>query len=542
MLDTLKIKNLALIKDLEIEFSEGLNIITGETGAGKSIIVNSLQLILGKRASIDIIRDGEERCEVEAVFDLDNYEDYILVKRILTRNKKNKIKINNEFKTLSELRKFTEGLIDFSAQNQYLFDSENQLKIYDSFCGLTEKVKEFLDLFERYNNLKKSLLKKEERIQQIKDRIIILNHQLKELSELNLEEVDENQLKSDIEYYENIEKIKECLNFSIEILNNSDDFSIKNQIQKLKEKFVEIANLKDSFGEILTILEGVDVQLNEIVNTCLKEISSLPDDDSTYNRLIEFEEKINFLKRKHNKNSVEELIKFKKGIENELKDLENFEILMEEDKKELFSLEKRLNEIANILHKERLKYKENFEKEIVRILKVLKMDNVKFYIKIEELEKFNAFGRDKIEFLVSTNIGERAKPISEIASGGEKSRIMLALKCFLSDFLNIPVLVFDEIDAGTGGETAFAIGKLLKKISERHQVFVITHFPQVAAFADSHYKVFKITEGNRTITKIKRLSLNERIEELSRMIAGTVSERTKMSAEELINEAKKSYS
>ncbi len=536
MLDTLKIKNIALIDYLEIEFGKGLNIITGETGAGKSIIVNSLQLILGKRGSLDIIRTNEDKCEVEAIFDIKGTDDFLIVKRVLTKSNKNKIKINDEFSTLSKLKSITEDLIDFSAQNQYLFKNENQLYIYDLFCGLYELKEKFKKNFIRYNELKKEILEKEYNKVKILEKLEFLKYQLNELEQLNLNDIDENELKNQIEYFGNIELIKSSLEFIFEKINEKNSL-----IGEIKQKISEIQSLKPSFKEILNILENIEVEIGEITNICLQEIKEIPDDSFNINDLLELEDKINNLKKKHGKKSVKELIELREKFKKEIEKLENFEISLEKEKLELNNIEQTLFEISEKLSFIRKKNKKKFEREIENILKNLNMEKVKFVVKIDDMKDFSSSGRNKIEFLISTNEGEIPKLIKNIASGGEKSRIMLALKSFLSDYLDIPILIFDEIDAGTGGETAFAIGKLLKKLSKTHQVFTITHFPQVAAFADNHYKVYKVFENGKTFTRIKKLNYNERIEELARMISGNISEKVKLSAEELINEAKKSY-
>ena len=535
MIDVLRIKNLALIDDLEIEFGKGLNIITGETGAGKSIIVNSFQLLLGKRINKDIIRTDAEMCEVEGVFDLDDYDDFLIIKRILTKNNKNKVKINDNFETLNSLKSKTERLIDFSAQNQFLFDQFNQLQIYDLFCNLKKKKDEFKNLYDKYLKLNKILKEKKENKEKIYEKLDILKFQLKELEESNLENIDEEFLKNDIEYYENVEIIKETLNFTN--LNLEDKLGV---ISEIKAKISNIKDLKQSFSELLKILENVEVEINEILNISVQEISDLPEDSSKLDELIDIENKINFLKKKHNVQTVEELLILKENLKREIERIELEDIELEKEKKELEVLKEKLERLAIELHGARIKFKNKFEREIEKILKELNMEKAKFVVDFEILNEFTDTGKDRIKFLISTNEGEEPKPLVEIASGGEKSRIMLALKSFLSEYLQIPILVFDEIDAGTGGKTAFSIGKLLKKLSRNHQVFAITHFPQVAAFADNHYKVYKISEKGKTFTKIKKLNEKERIEELSRMISGNVTEKSKLSAEELINEAKKS--
>ena len=537
IIDTLKIKNLALIEDIEIEFSKGLNIITGETGAGKSIIVNSLQLIIGKRASSDIIRANEDMCEVEAIFDLEDYDDYLIVKRILTKNNKNKIKINDNFSTLNNLKEITYKLIDFSEQNQYLFDDKNQLIIYDLYCGIKDDVNEFKKLYSEYLDLKNKIEDREKEKDKAKEKLEYLKYQLQQLESINLEEIDEYELKKEITYFENSEIIKSTLDNIIAFIDNN--FS---NLANFKQKISEIKNIKPIFNEIYSILENVEIEIGEISNLCFQELKGLPDDLSQLDELILLQEKINNLKKKHNKETIEELIELKKSLKQEINELENYEIYIADEKKKLNELSKKLKELSEKLHNIRLKNKEKFEKEIIKILKQLKMENVKFVVSIKESESFSNRGRDRVEFLISTNAGETPKPIKNIASGGEKSRVMLALKSFLSEQLEIPILIFDEIDAGTGGETAFAIGKLLKKLSNNHQVFAITHFPQVAAFADSHYKVFKETTNGKTITRIKKLNYREKIEELARMISGNITEASKKSAEELINEAEKSNS
>ncbi len=291
----------------------------------------------------------------------------------------------------------------------------------------------------------------------------------------------------------------------------------------------------------MELATNIEVELNELEHLCIREIGNFSENsEKRLNELILFEEKINELKRKYKKNSVKELIELKNRLKKELEELENFKISYERKEKELLKIEEELKILSEKIHNKRLEKKRFFEKAVEEILKNLKMEKVRFKLDIRKIEKLTQFGITKLKFLISPNLGEPEKPIESIASGGEKSRIILALKSFLSEYLNIPILIFDEIDAGTGGETAFFVGKLLKKLSKKHQVFAITHFPQVAAFADTHFKVYKVVEDGKTFTKIKKLNYEERVEELARMIAGTLTEKAKKTAEELINEAKKS--
>jgi len=537
LLDTLRIKNLALIDDIEIEFDKGLNIITGETGAGKSIIVNSLQLILGKKASSDIIRADEDTCKVEAIFNLDDLDDFLIIQRILTKSNKNKVKINDEYVTIHRLKEVTEKIIDFSAQNQYLFDSSNQLFIFDLFCNLQTKKDKYYNIFKRYKELEKILEEEEEKKEKVKEEIEILKYQLKELEDANLDDFDEIELRNKIKFYEKVEIIKETLNFISQVFE-SQNFNLTT----VKQKLHEIVKLKPSFEEIFKLIENIEIEVYEILNICVQELSELPEDTNELDNLIEIEEKLNFLKKKYKQNTIDELVHLKDKKKKELHKLENLDFKYREYREEFKELKKQIINLAEELHKIRLKFKGDFERKIIEILKDLNMEQVNFVVKMEKLDSINKTGITRLEFLISTNEGEEPKPIKYIASGGEKSRIMLALKSVLSEYLNIPVLIFDEIDAGTGGKTAFIIGKLLKKLSKSHQVFAITHFPQVAAFADNHYKVYKIVENGKTYTRIKKLNDRERIEELSRMISGSITEKSLLSAEEILNEAEKSNS
>lgn len=536
MLSSVRVRNISIIDNIEIDFDKGLNIITGETGAGKSVFLNSILLLLGKKLSpTEILRASATTGEVEAIF-WNNDED-IVIRREIVRDGRGKVFINGKFASLNELKELTKNFIEFSGQNQnqILFNRLEQLKFIDIFGNLKEYLFEYYSAYKSYKAVSSSLnelLKKESEVNLRKGEIIEDLKILEKASLLNIDE--EEQIRRNIEVAENYEKIKQVLNSGYYELFEHDN-SIVKKIDEVKRDFSDISNFKDRFKEIFNILSDVEINLEEVEKLIVAELGDFNDIEMSLDELYERQNLINKLKKRFNKSSIKELIKLKDRLEEEISNLENIFFDIEKLKKEKEQLLKILNEKAAALSQKRKEMADRLQLEVKRHLEDLKMGKVEFKIHFEKLEDFSENGIDDVEYLISTNVGEPLKPLNKIVSGGELSRIMLAIKTVLSDYLKIPVLIFDEVDSGTGGEVAFAIGRKLKEIAKKHQVFAITHLPQVAAFSDSHYKIEKIIKENKAISKIKKLTPDEKITEIARMISGdTVTEKAIANAKELL--------
>ncbi len=536
MLCSLKVKDLAIIDEIDIDFEKGLNVITGETGAGKTILLNSILLLLGKKINVkEIIRHGSEKSIIEAMFYIDN--DELVVRRIISADGRNKCYFNEQLTTINNLKRNLSKFIEFSGQNQnqVLFKKDMQLKFLDIFGNLYNLLGTYKELYDKYKKLDKKIKQFEKEKDEIKDKIEIYRYNLSQLENANFQDIDEEKnLIKEIELAENVEEVKNTLKTGYYELSEKDN-SILKKVVSLKNSFESISNFKESFNEITNILEEVEISLEEISKNLLSELTVVADEhfslDSLYDRL----NLIKKLKKRFQKDSIENLIKYRDELRAKLEESEEFTFDIEKIKKEKSDIEKELDKLSEKIRQKRLKTKKIFEKEVEKHLEQLKMEKINFKILFTELQNFTEFGKDEVEFLIATNKGEPLKPINKVVSGGELSRIMLAFKTILSDYLDIPILIFDEVDSGTGGETAYAIGKKLKEIAKKHQVFVITHLPQVAAFADTHFKIEKSIIDGRVSSNIRKLSYNEQVKELARMISGdTITNKSIENAEEML--------
>ncbi len=539
MLYSLRIKNLAIIDKVEIDFEKGFNVITGETGSGKSIFLNGILLLLVKKVNpSDIIRHGETTCEIEAIFSVNDEE--LVVRREFHISGRSKAYINDKFVSINKLTATVSKLVEFSAQNenQLLFDQHHQLTLIDAFGGDTVSsiLKNYHKVYEKFTSIKKEIIKRTNSLSEINDKINFYKYHLEQINNLNLNDANEEiNLIKEIEYAENIELIRENANFCYYEIAGKENSIIKT-LNIVKDKISEISDYKSSFADIVGTISNIEIELEEAAKTALNEVSDILDEQSNLPAMYERLNAIKSLKKRLNKTSVSEIISYAKELQDKLFGFENFSIdiatLKEEEKK----AEQDLKKIAVELSKKRKEIKIIFEKQVAEHLNELKMSNVSFVVKLEQTKSYTENGIDTVSFLFSTNKGEPRKPLAKIASGGELSRIMLALKTILSEYLHVPILIFDEIDAGTGGETSYAIGKKIKKIADNHQVIVITHLAQVAAFAENHYKIFKEDLNGRVVSNIKKLNENERIIETARMLSGdTVTEKSKENAKELLN-------
>ncbi len=539
MLLSLQISNLAIIESMDIDFDKGLNIITGETGSGKSILLNSILLLLGKKVNPkEIVRFGAEKGEVVAILS-QNEDDELLVRREIYSDGKNKIYLNNKLSTISEVKDILRNFIEFSAQNenQLLFDKKKQLELLDTFGGLNQDLDNYRDVFTQYRDILSQIDSYNSRSRELSERADLIRFQYEQLSNANLDDpYEDEKIKRDIEIAENYEKIKNVLKNSYNEINGSERAILK-RIINLKNQFNEVSELKETFKEIAKLLDEVAINLDEASKIIVSE-GSIDEEHLSIDKLYHRADLLKSLKKRFNKQSLSDLILLRDKLSNDIKSIDNVSIDIEELNAKKSDKEQSLTLLSEKLRRERLKTKDLLEDALKSYLAELKMEKVDFSIIFRQLEDFTPSGRDEIEFTISPNAGEPLKSLEKIASGGELSRIMLAIKGIFSDYLSIPVLIFDEVDSGTGGETAFAIGKKLKKISEKHQVIAITHLPQVAAFSNVHFKIAKRNIDGRVVSEIKKLSESDKVNEIARMISGNqVTDISIKSAKEMIQNA-----
>lgn len=561
MIVELNISNFAIIDDLKINFSKGFNVLTGETGAGKSIIVEGISLILGGRASRDLIKSGKEKATLEGLFYLENPKkingllnnygidtdpnNYLLISREIHINGRSISRLNGRTVTLTMLNDITCNLVDIHGQHEHqsLLNVDNHIKLIDSFGDdkFFNLINETSSKYEKMNkekrNLKKLSLNNIERDREID----LLKYQLNEIKEANLSEDKEEELIKEYTKMSNIKEIGYSLGEIADVLNSRDynHISVLDGINKTIAKIGEVKSFDNRLEEFSNILEDISFQLQDLSRDMMNYIENLELDEERLEFLEERINKINDLKKKYG-NTIEDIFKYKETIENRLDVLINIEEEIEKSNNRIKSIEKVLIKDCTKLTNIRKELSKNLEVLITKELKELNMNSVVFKVKHDKQDNFTANGWDRIEFLISTNKGEDLKPLSKIVSGGEMSRIMLAFKRILADSDNIPCLIFDEIDAGISGRTAQIIGEKIKMISNNHQVISISHLPQIAALADTHFLIEKKVLGNRTTTRVRKLDDGERIDELARLLGGVdLTETTKLHAKEMLDMSKK---
>ena len=526
MISTLHIKNIGIIDEIMIDFSKGFNILTGETGAGKTLIIGALGIVAGGRFSKEMIRKGENHSFVEVSIYLPNHpkavDGNIIISREIFENGRNTCKINGRLVTVNELKEFMNNIINIHGQNdnQNLLNKENHIKYLDKFLGkeFLSKKNEYTELYNKYVDINRKLKENYGDEKEKQRKLDLLNYQVNEIKNASLKINEDEELEEQRNLIINAEKISKSLNEADMQINENALNSISIAIKNLEK--IEDINIK--YQKTLTSLKSNYYDLQEIaidLNHYNSDTSFEEEErDEIENRIDE----INDLKRKYG-NTIEEILNYKNEVEEEIDKIENLEEKNKELKTELTKITVELEKRAIELHETRQKYGIELETKINSELADLEMPNAKFKVNIENAT-FNKDGTDEIEFMITTNKGEDFKPLIKTASGGEMSRIMLAIKTVLSDVDEVPILIFDEIDTGISGKAGNAVGEKLKTISKNHQVIIVTHLASIAAKGDSNYYIYKEVEGDNTKTRIKNLNEQEVIEEIARIASGIVSE------------------
>ena len=537
MITNLHIKNIGIIDDIEIDFNTGLNILTGETGAGKSLIIGSLSIISGGRFSKDMIRKGETNSFVEVCLyepqNENSIDGTIIISREINVNGKNMCKINGRMVTVNELKKFMKQIIEIHGQNdsQNLLENKEHIKYLDNFIGEEiEKLKqEYKTYYERRMVIKKELDENYGDEKQRQRKLDLLKYQFEEIEDANLIDGEEDELNNKQKIIVNSEKIVKTLReVDMEIGENSIDI-LSNSIRNLEK----IENLDNKYEETSKSLKSIYYELQEISRDISNYKNEVNFDEEEQKEIEERLDLIYSLKRKYG-NSIKEIMQYKEEVEKEIYRIENLEDYTNKLKKEKEETEKKLNDIGNEISKIRKQKGEELSLKINKNLQDLEMKNAKVNIHIDYSEnEFFENGKDKVIFYIKTNVGEDEKELSKIASGGEMSRIMLAIKAVLANTDNTPVLIFDEIDTGISGKAANAVAEKLNAISEKHQVLCISHLPNIAAVADYHYFISKKIINDRTSTSIKKLDEKEIIQEIARISSGEINEISIKYAEKL---------
>ena len=530
MISTLHIKNIGIIDDLNIDLNKGLNVLTGETGAGKTLIIDSLKIISGGRFSKDMIRRGTSNSYVELcmyVPESEKAEDgNIIVSREITSSGKNMCKINGRMVTVNELKEFMKDFIEIHGQNdnQNLLDNKKHLNYLDGYSGeiITSLKESYKNYYNEYKDIVKKLKENFGDEKEKQRRIDLLQYQIKEIEEADLKINEEEELENQRKIIMNSEKIVENLNTANNLIEENGIDNISLAIRALEK----IESLDSKYEKATNDLKNVYYELQEVS----RDISLYKDDtdfDEEERNIVEERlDLIHDLKRKYG-NTIEEILQYKDEIQKELDKIENLEEYNIKLRKKKDELEKELNSLAKKIHEIRIASSKKLMYDIDEELKDLEMKNSKINIKVDYVEnEFFKDGKDIVKFYIITNVGEEEKELAKIASGGEMSRIMLAIKKVLAEFDNTPVLVFDEIDTGISGNAANSVAKKLKSIANKHQVLCISHLPNIAAIADYNYFISKNVLENRTCTQIKLLQESEVLEEIARISSGEVNDIT----------------
>ncbi len=536
MINTLHIKNIGIIDEISIDLNKGFNILTGETGAGKTLIIDSLEILAGGRFSKEMIRKGEDYSFVEMSVSTNNSNEDIILSREININGRNLCKINGRMVTVAELKNYMSKLIDIHGQhdNQSLLNVNTHIHLLDKFAGkeLKDLKMDYLKKYNEYKKVKEEIAKNYGDDKEKQRKVDLLRYQFKEIEEANLKKGEEEELEEKKKKILNAEKLSKNLGIAEnEILNISLD-SILSSIKALEK----IEDINEEYKEQAEKIRSIYYDLED----CGREIANFAEDIYFDDREIEnIESRLNLIfsmKRKYG-NNIEEILKYKAEVEKEIYDIENLEEYTNKLKLELKNLTEQMREICKKMHDIRQKVSNILSTEIQDNLVDLEMKNIKFKANInyDPSNLFSENGQDTIEFLIMTNVGEDFKPLTKIASGGEMSRIMLAIKRVLADVDEVETLVFDEIDTGISGKAASKVAEKMKEISKKHQIICVTHLATIAARGDCNYYISKEVKEGKTKTNVSMLTDNKLVEEIARIASGEVTKVSMQYAKELIN-------
>ncbi len=547
----LKIRNFLLVDEANIEFGKNFNVFTGETGAGKSMVAGSIIYLLGERVEWELFEE-EKEVEIEGIFESpiflkkkfeENgipFDEEIYIKRILIPSKRiSRIYLNGIMVPVSLLKFLTEELFDFHGQHEHqiLLKEETHLYFLDAFGGITKEREKLSEILKEYKVLKNEYEREKEEILKLKEMEEYIRFQIEEVERLNIKEDEDKELEKELSILSKSEDILKRITHSLNLLRE-DDYSLSFYLNEILKNIFEIKGIDKEMEEIYNILEDVRIKIDEVGRILNEKKNKFEIDEEKIREMEKRLNMINNLKRKHGttlKGVLENVRKFKKDIET----LNLREEKLKEKERKIKEIEENLIFLSEKISRERKRISEEFEKMVIDEIKPLGFSYVEFKTQFEEKE-IDETGKDRIRFLISTNKGVKPFPLSKIASGGEISRIMLGLKSLLAKVDSVSGLLFDEIDVGIGGKVAEEVGKRMKKIGKERQVICITHLPQIAVFADTHFKIEKVEKKGRPSVIVKKLSKKERIIEIARMLAGEkITDTSIKHAEALLEEGEK---
>ena len=550
MITSLKISNYSLIEHLDISFDTGMTCITGETGAGKSILMGGLGLVLGKRADLSVLKDNEKKCVIEASFLIDKYnlqgffeesgldhEVETILRREIIPSGKSRAFINDTPVTLDLLGRLSEVLIDVHSQleNQSLFKNEYQFLVLDAIAGNQDILKEYKNKLRQYQNIQKEY-----------NRLKILNEDAAKIQDYNQFLYDElagedltpdmlTPLEEEIDQLSNVEALQQYLSQGIHLIDE-EQIGLLTQFTSLNALLNDAASKSKNLSIFQERVNSLSIELKDILDDLINKQETLESNPTLLEKLSGRWDKIQSLFQKHQVDNIEDLIQVRDHLEKKLEETQDLGQKIKALKDHLIELEELLEGLSKQLHDNRKEASPKLCDQMEQIISKMGMQNARFKIDLSSVDQFLTNGKEQIDFLFSANLGSDFKPIKKVASGGEMSRIMLSIKAILSQFKQLPTIVFDEIDTGVSGAVSNEIANIMAHMSENMQVFTITHLPQVAAKGKQHFLVYKEVRGNTTMTKLKELNQDERIKELAQMLSGEELTRTALDhAKQLLN-------
>ena len=536
MITSLAIKNYALIEKLTIDFSKGFSIITGETGAGKSIILGALGLALGKRADLTSLKNKEEKCVIEAHFDISkynllpffeandlDYESETIIRREILPSGKSRAFINDSPVNLQELQELSLYLIDIHSQQQTqeLSDEDVQFKIIDAVAGNLDIIVAYQSVLKTYKTSKSKLNALTKRKAEASKEQEYNTFLLEELVSAKLKSGEQELLEENYEQLNNVEIIKESLDKSLAIANE-EQIGVLHNLNEIKNAIQKIAAFSTDYNLLFERITSLKIEFEDIaieLNRCTEKLINDPEQLNLINQKLQL---LYNLQKKHQVKTVDELVEIQANLENSVLELGNIDDEISKLTELVDDNIKELDQICDRIHKNRLVAIPVLSQKLVTILETLGMPNVRFNMEIKKSSTYFENGKDELQFLISANKGTDFGLLKKVASGGEMSRIMLAVKAILAQYSKLPTLIFDEIDTGVSGEIANRMGEIMKEMSSQMQIFAITHLPQIAAKGTEHFKVFKSTVGEETQSELKLLTSQERVVEIAQMLSGTV--------------------
>jgi len=535
MLEKLVIKNYVLIEDLELDLSKGLNILTGETGAGKSIILSALQMATGARADLSVFLDKTKKCIVELHYDISkfelkeifasldlDYENKMIVRREILPSGKSRSFINDSVANLQTIKFISGKLVDFHKQfdNMEVQNLDFHRQVIDVLADNGKLLDLYESSYQEYSSLKQALSKLKKLDQGSSRDLDFISFQLNELKKANLDPNEKAEKEESVRMMSASEELNENFSHAKKLLFD-DEHSALESLRTINQQISHLSEINSKTAEYVQRIESLIAELEDLSYLNGQVLDQIEYDPQSLKDNQERLSELYRLEKKYGVNSVDELIAIEADLSNKLKGLSGFGERIEELTKEIEKKEKDLSQKALNLHKSRIKVIPKFEKQIVSILETLAFKNIQFKVQVDKLPEFEMSGTDQVEFLFSANKGKAPQPLFKTASGGEISRLMLSIKSIIADNTFLPTLIFDEIDTGISGDVAMKTGKILKDISSKHQIISITHSPQVASRADAHFKIFKTEIKDKTISKMEILEGQDRLIELATMLSGS---------------------